>query len=154
MNSTFHLPVFCAGWMYTASWRYSSLSLVYFCVSVSLIPRPCRRRPGNEASLVLFQSWWWINFFFFFCSSDDERDTNFESRKPTSVRDVRCEEACNRIAVEAVKRGCTDNVTVMIVDIMHPLWRHTWQKRDNHADLVFFVHCSLCCHSFTYANIH
>ena len=59
--------------------------------------------------------------FFFFCSSDDERDTNFESRKPTSVRDVRCEEACNRIAVEAVKRGCTDNVTVMIVDIMHPL---------------------------------
>ena len=57
----------------------------------------------------------------YFWSSDDERDTNFESRKPTSVRDVRCEEACNRIAVEAVKRGCTDNVTVMIVDIMHPL---------------------------------
>ena len=56
-----------------------------------------------------------------FYSSDDEGDTNFESRKPTSVRDVRCEEACNRIAVEAVKRGCTDNVTVMIVDIMHPL---------------------------------
>lgn len=46
--------------------------------------------------------------------------TNFESGKPTSLRDVRYEEACNRLAVEAVKRGCTDNVTVMIVDIIHP----------------------------------
>ena len=62
-----------------------------------------------------------IKFLLFFWSSDDDSDTNFESRKPTSVRDVRCEEACNRIAVEAVKRGCTDNVTVMIVDIMPPL---------------------------------
>ena len=59
-----------------------------------------------------------VNYFW---SLGDESDTNFESRKPSSVRDVRCEEACNRIAVEAVKRGCTDNVTVMIVDIMHPL---------------------------------
>lgn len=34
-----------------------------------------------------------------------------------SLKDIRYEEACNRLAVEAVKRGCTDNVTVMIVDI-------------------------------------
>lgn len=33
------------------------------------------------------------------------------------MKDVRYEEACNRLAVEAVKRGCTDNVTVMIIDI-------------------------------------
>ena len=25
--------------------------------------------------------------------------------------------ACNKLAVEAVKRGCTDNVTVMIIDL-------------------------------------
>ena len=49
---------------------------------------------------------------------DNFADTNFESRKPSSLRDVRHEEACNRLAVEAVKRGCTDNVTVMIVDIL------------------------------------
>jgi serine/threonine protein phosphatase PrpC len=46
--------------------------------------------------------------------------TNFESGRPTSLRDVRYEEACNRLAVEAVKRGCTDNVTVMIVDVRQP----------------------------------
>ena len=45
-------------------------------------------------------------------------DTNFEAKKaPTSLKAVRYEEACHRLAVEAVKRGCTDNVTVMIVDI-------------------------------------
>ena len=44
-------------------------------------------------------------------------DTNFESKTPTDIRDVLFEEACNRLAVEAVKRGCTDNVTVMIVNI-------------------------------------
>lgn len=48
---------------------------------------------------------------------DDASETNFESKKTTSARDIRYEEACNRLAVEAVKRGCTDNVTVMIVDI-------------------------------------
>ena len=74
---------------------------------------------GMRLALCCFNHDGELKIFFF--SSDDERDTNFESRKPTSVRDVRCEEACNRIAVEAVKRGCTDNVTVMIVDIMHPL---------------------------------
>ena len=50
--------------------------------------------------------------------SDDASETNFEHKKrPDSLRAVRYEEACNRLAVEAVKRGCTDNVTVMIVDI-------------------------------------
>ena len=48
---------------------------------------------------------------------DDAIDTHFEAKKPSSLRDIRYEEACNRLAVEAVKRGCTDNVTVMIVDI-------------------------------------
>ncbi len=52
------------------------------------------------------------------CTPDAAADTNFESKKgPTSLKSVRYEEACNRLAVEAVKRGCTDNVTVMIVDI-------------------------------------
>lgn len=52
--------------------------------------------------------------------SDIEAGTNFESRRPASLRDVRYDEACNRLAVEAVKRGCTDNVTVMIIDIQKP----------------------------------
>ncbi len=51
---------------------------------------------------------------------DPSAHTNFENRKPATLRDIRCEEACDRLAVEAVKRGCTDNVTVMIVDITHP----------------------------------
>ena len=56
--------------------------------------------------------------FFFILSTDEISDTNFESRKRVvTARDVRYEQACNRIAVEAVKRGCTDNVTVMLVDI-------------------------------------
>ena len=58
-----------------------------------------------------------------YCFTDLDEDvqaTNFESGRPTSLRDVRYEEACNRLAVEAVKRGCTDNVTVMIVDISQP----------------------------------
>ena len=50
-----------------------------------------------------------------------EFETNFESTRPLSLREVRYEEACNRIAVEAVRRGCTDNVTVMIIDIQEPL---------------------------------
>lgn len=49
--------------------------------------------------------------------ADDASETNFETKKATSLKDIRYEEACNRLAVEAVKRGCTDNVTVMIVDI-------------------------------------
>ncbi len=50
---------------------------------------------------------------------DDAAETNFESsnKKNISLKDIRYEEASNRLAVEAVKRGCTDNVTVMIVDI-------------------------------------
>ena len=51
---------------------------------------------------------------------DIEAGTNFESCRPASLRDVRYDEACNRLAVEAVKRGCTDNVTVMIIDIQKP----------------------------------
>ena len=43
-------------------------------------------------------------------------NTNYVSGD-VSNRDFRFETACNRLAVEAVKRGCTDNVTVMIVDI-------------------------------------
>ena len=50
-----------------------------------------------------------------------EAETNFESTRPLTLREVRYEEACNRIAVEAVKRGCTDNVSVMIIDIQKPL---------------------------------
>lgn len=38
-----------------------------------------------------------------------------------SEREYRYEVACNRLAVEAVKRGCTDNVTVLIVDIIKPV---------------------------------
>jgi len=49
--------------------------------------------------------------------SDGATETSFEGKKLKSVKDIRYEEACNRLAVEAVKRGCTDNVTVMIVDI-------------------------------------
>lgn len=56
----------------------------------------------------------------YFDPDEDALSTNFESGKPATLRDVRFEEACNRLAVEAVKRGCTDNVTVMIVDIIHP----------------------------------
>lgn len=53
--------------------------------------------------------------------SDDENSTNFESWRPKTLHGARYEEACNRLAVEAVKRGCTDNVTVMIVDIQLPM---------------------------------
>lgn len=38
-----------------------------------------------------------------------------------SEREYRYEVACNRLAVEAVKRGCTDNVTALIVDIIKPV---------------------------------
>lgn len=55
--------------------------------------------------------------FYFVLHADDASDTNFVSQRPASLKDIRCEEACNRLAVEAVRRGCTDNVTVMIVDI-------------------------------------
>lgn len=57
---------------------------------------------------------------FSFAVTDDDSDTNFEKRRPGSLRELRLEEACNRLAVEAVKRGCTDNVTVMMVDLLHP----------------------------------
>ena len=58
---------------------------------------------------------WYIYWSF----SDDKPGTNFESVKHKSLKEARYEEACNRLAVEAVKRGCTDNVTVMIIDILH-----------------------------------
>eukprot|EP00731_Ephydatia_muelleri_P015521 Em0008g1241a len=48
---------------------------------------------------------------------DGIQDTNFESTRPASVKEARYGAACNRLAVEAVKRNCTDNVTVMVVDI-------------------------------------
>ena len=54
---------------------------------------------------------------FCFCPPDDASHTNFVSQRPASLQEIRYEEACNRLAVEAVRRGCTDNVTVMIVDI-------------------------------------
>lgn len=47
----------------------------------------------------------------------DISDTNYESVQPKSVREFRCHEACTGLAVEAVMRGCTDNVTVLLVDI-------------------------------------
>ena len=50
-----------------------------------------------------------------FCA--DVSDTNYESIRPKSVREFRCSEACTALAVEAVKRGCTDNVTVLLVDV-------------------------------------
>ena len=73
---------------------------------------------------VLFakSNYWEVMQLFFIWFLDDAVDTNFESSRPASIRDLRYEEACNRIAVEAVKRGCTDNVTVMIVDIMQSPW--------------------------------
>lgn len=47
--------------------------------------------------------------------------TNYESgRRFKTAKEYRVDVACNRIAVEAVKRGCTDNVTVMVVDIQGP----------------------------------
>ena len=52
--------------------------------------------------------------------TDTEIETNFQSTRPASLREVQYDEACNRIAVEAVKRGCTDNVTVMLIDILKP----------------------------------
>lgn len=54
--------------------------------------------------------------------SEDQRiKTNYASTDaPISVRSYRYETACNRLAVEAVKRGCTDNVTVMVIDIQQP----------------------------------
>lgn len=58
----------------------------------------------------------WLSLF----TEEDLPSTNFESGRPATLRDVRYEEACNRLAVEAVKRGCTDNVTVVMIDILHP----------------------------------
>ena len=52
-----------------------------------------------------------------FIFTEDETETNFQSKKSMSLKEAHYEEACNRLAVEAVKRGCTDNVTVMIIDI-------------------------------------
>lgn len=73
---------------------------------------------------VLFAkiNYWEVMQLFYIWFLDDAADTNFESSRPASIRDLHYEEACNRIAVEAVKRGCTDNVTVMIVDIMQSPW--------------------------------
>eukprot|EP00117_Sycon_ciliatum_P002379 scpid66576/ scgid2040/ Integrin-linked kinase-associated serine/threonine phosphatase 2C len=38
--------------------------------------------------------------------------------KPDPMR-ARCEAVCDRLCVEAVKRGCSDNVTVMLIRIEH-----------------------------------
>jgi len=43
--------------------------------------------------------------------------TNFQSIDPNDKTAIRYEAACNRIAIEAVKRGSSDNVSVMLVDI-------------------------------------
>ena len=51
---------------------------------------------------------------------DEEINTNYVSEE-VSDRSFRFETACNRLAVEAVKRGCTDNVTVMVVDLKSDL---------------------------------
>ena len=45
-------------------------------------------------------------------------DRLIQGTEVISDREYRFELACNRLAVEAVKRGCTDNVTVLIVDII------------------------------------
>ena len=44
-------------------------------------------------------------------------DTNFESVAPCDQAGVRYEAACNRIAIEAVKRGSSDNVSIMLIEI-------------------------------------
>ena len=123
MNSTFHLPVFC--FVQDECIQLPEGIVLYpwytFVIVLASFPGHVGGGLGMRLAFCCFHHDGELNFVFCFFSSDDERDTNFESRKPTSVRDVRCEEGCNRIAVEAVKRGCTDNVTVMIVDIMHPL---------------------------------
>lgn len=72
-------------------------------------------------------------FFSTIVLADDAPETNFATKKARSLTDIRYEEACNRLAVEAVKRGCTDNVTVMIVDI---------SDRMQHTDAENSKHCS------------
>ncbi|XP_019861765.1 PREDICTED: integrin-linked kinase-associated serine/threonine phosphatase 2C-like isoform X1 [Amphimedon queenslandica] len=47
-----------------------------------------------------------------------EDDRLIQGTEVIGDREYRFEVACNRLAVEAVKRGCTDNVTVLIVDII------------------------------------
>lgn len=46
-------------------------------------------------------------------------DTNFESVVPRDKSAIHHEAACNKIATEAVKRGSSDNVSVMIIEIKH-----------------------------------
>lgn len=108
----------------------------FVCVAAALSPEilhyvAMRPYPAPPFSFIYLNRWWlrelhcflpfFFQFFFFLPYLDEDiQVTNFESGRPTSLRDVRYEEACNRLAVEAVKRGCTDNVTVMIVDISQP----------------------------------
>ena len=47
---------------------------------------------------------------------DPVQSTNFaDDTSPPDAYSYRCEVACNRMAVEAVTRGCADNVTIMLV---------------------------------------
>lgn len=48
---------------------------------------------------------------------DPVPSTNFETKTSVDPFAYRCEAACNKMAVEAVKRGCADNVTIMLVVI-------------------------------------
>ena len=53
---------------------------------------------------------------------DPVQSTNFaDDTSPPDAYSYRCEVACNRMAVEAVTRGCADNVTIMLV-ALQPSW--------------------------------
>lgn len=58
-----------------------------------------------------------IALFLCFINLEMTLKTNFQSIDPDDKTAIRYEAACNRIAIEAVKRGSSDNVSVMLVDI-------------------------------------
>ncbi|KAK1168696.1 integrin-linked kinase-associated serine/threonine phosphatase 2C isoform X2 [Acipenser oxyrinchus oxyrinchus] len=46
-------------------------------------------------------------------------EETLEQKEGKTLQDTRFETACNRLANEAVRRGCADNVTVLLVNIEH-----------------------------------
>ena len=48
---------------------------------------------------------------------DPVPSTNFETATPVNPTAYRCEVTCNKMAVQAVQRGCADNVTIMLITI-------------------------------------
>jgi len=62
---------------------------------------------------------WYIKYWILLSIQPTETasDTNFESAVPRDQAAIHYEAACNRIAIEAVKRGSSDNVSVMLIEI-------------------------------------